>query len=110
VSFVIPDLDNDMHDGTVAAGDAWLQVNMDAYASWAGAHNSLLIVTFDECDGSDPVSSTPIATIFFGSSVRKVADTQPATLYSILRVIEEICGLPYIREEASAPPITGLWN
>jgi phosphatidylinositol-3-phosphatase len=87
VNFVIPDLDNDMHDGTVAAEDAWLQANMPM-----------------------PVSSTPIATIFFGSSVRHAIAPKSVTLYSILRVIEEICGLPYIGEEAAAPSITGLWN
>ena len=33
VSFVIPNLNNDMHDGTVASGDSWLQANMDPYIS-----------------------------------------------------------------------------
>ncbi len=28
VAMVIPNLDNDMHDGTVAAGDAWLRENL----------------------------------------------------------------------------------
>ena len=50
VSFVIPNVQNDMHDGTVAAGDTWLQQNISAYAQWAQSHNSLLIVTTDEDD------------------------------------------------------------
>ena len=41
-----------MHDGTVAQGDTWLQAALDAYANWAAAHNSLLVVTFDEDDHS----------------------------------------------------------
>lgn len=110
VSFVIPNLDNDMHDGSVAAGDAWLQANLDGYARWAGAHNSLLIVTFDECAGSDPVSSTPIATIIVGSSVLQTVSPQPVTLYSLLRLVEDIYGLPYLGAEASAPRIEGLWQ
>jgi hypothetical protein len=110
VSYVIPDLDNDMHDGTVAPGDAWLQANLDAYAQWAAGHNSLLIVTFDECAGSDPVSSTPIATIFAGSSVRTTVHGQTVTLYSLLRLVEDIYGLPYLGNEASAPQIAGVWN
>ncbi len=52
VAFVIPNLDNDMHNGPVTvsipAGDRWLQKNIDPYYQWAKNHNSLLILTFDE--------------------------------------------------------------
>ena len=52
VAFVIPNLDNDMHNGppaeSVPAGDRWLEENLDAYYQWAKDNNSLLIVTFDE--------------------------------------------------------------
>ncbi len=110
MSFVIPDLDNDMHDGSVAAGDSWLQAHLDAYAHWAESHNSLLIVTFDECAGSDPVSTTPIATIFVGSAVLQRVSPQRLTLYSLLRMVEDIYGLPIIGQEASAPRIVGAWK
>jgi hypothetical protein len=110
VSFVIPNLDNDMHDGSVAAGDSWLQAHLDGYSRWAGSHNSLLIITFDESAGSDPVSSAPIATIFVGASVRKVVSPQRLTLYSLLRLVEDIYGLPSLGEEAWAPRIAGVWE
>ena len=52
VAFVIPNLENDMHDGpvwdSVPDGDRWLRKNMDSYYQWAKRHNSLLILTFDE--------------------------------------------------------------
>lgn len=52
VAFVIPNLENDMHNGPVSKsvpkGDRWLQKNIDAYYQWAKDHNSLLILTFDE--------------------------------------------------------------
>lgn len=35
VSFVVPNLKNDMHDRSVATGDAWLQQHLDGYAQWA---------------------------------------------------------------------------
>jgi acid phosphatase len=54
VSFVIPNLISDMHDGaparSIPLGDAWLKQHLDAYYQWAKTHNSLLIVTFDEND------------------------------------------------------------
>jgi acid phosphatase len=65
VSFVIPDLQNDMHNyhslsgstcknkGSVCIGDLWLKNNLGAYYDWVQdeANNSLLIVTFDENNG-----------------------------------------------------------
>ena len=60
VSFVIPDLENDMHNlheapagcskGSVCVGDTWLANNLELYYRWAKDNNSLLIVTFDECN------------------------------------------------------------
>jgi acid phosphatase len=67
ISFVIPNLDNDMHDGTIAEGDAWLYNNLSAYAAWAKANNSLLVVTGDEAENSE---SNHIPTIFYGANVR----------------------------------------
>ena len=110
VSFVVPNLDHDMHDGTVAAGDAWLQANLHGYASWAPSNHSLLVVTFDECAGSDPVDSTPIATILVGTSVRPGISPRRVTLYSLLRMVEETYGLSALGEEGTAPRITGVWE
>src|SRR5262249_53396040 len=50
VAIVVPGLQNDMHDGSIQDGDAWLQKHLDAYYQWAKTHNSLLIVTWDESD------------------------------------------------------------
>jgi len=67
VSFVVPDINNDMHDGSVQQGDSWLQANIGAYATWAKTHNSLLIVTWDEDARSH---SNQIPTIFYGPGVK----------------------------------------
>ena len=57
VAFVIPNLNDDMHNGkpakSIPAGDDWLRQNIDNYYQWAKTHNSLLIVTFDENDDKD---------------------------------------------------------
>src|SRR5207247_1017190 len=47
VSMVVPNLQHDMEDGSVLAGDRWFQSNLGRYADWAPAHHSLLIVTWD---------------------------------------------------------------
>ena len=64
VSMVIPNLDNDMHDGSIAQGDQWLYQNLSQYASWARANNSLLILTWDEDDNT---SRNQIPTVIYGA-------------------------------------------
>ncbi len=39
VSFVIPNLCHDMHDCSVATGDAWLRAHLRGYVSWATTHD-----------------------------------------------------------------------
>jgi hypothetical protein len=45
VSIVVPNEQDDMHDGSIQQGDAWLKANLDGYVQWAKNNNSLLIVT-----------------------------------------------------------------
>src|SRR5262249_23310761 len=52
VAIVVPNQNNDMHDGTIQQADTWLQQHLDPYAQWAAANKSLLIVTWDEDDSS----------------------------------------------------------
>lgn len=107
VSFVVPDQRHDMHDGSVAQGDAWLKQNLASYADWALQHNSLLIVTWDEDDGSE---HNRIATIVVGQMVKPGRSAQRINHYNLLRTIEEMYGLPYLNETASAKPVTGIWR
>lgn len=107
VALVIPDQHSNMHDGSVAQGDAWLKKNIEHYAQWAATHNSLLIVTWDEDDGS---GDNRVATLFIGPMVKPGISTQRISHYNILRTIEEIFGLPYLGESAQAQPVTGIWS
>lgn len=107
VSFVIPDLDDDMHDGTVEQGDNWVAMHLAAYATWAKTHNSLLVVTFDE-DDDGPQNRIP--TIFVGDHVRPGRYAQRIDHYSVLRTILDMYGLPPLAKSADAVPITGIWD
>jgi hypothetical protein len=107
VSFVVPDQRNDMHDGSVAQGDAWLKQNLAAYADWALQHNSLLIVTWDEDDGSE---HNRIATIFVGQMVKPGRSAQHIDHYGVLRTIEDMYGLTRLNESVNAKPATGIWR
>jgi phosphatidylinositol-3-phosphatase len=106
VAVVVPDLCHDMHDCPVAAGDDWARQHLDAYVRWARDHNSLLVVTFDEDDGS---KANHIATLFVGPMVRPGAADQPINHYSILRTVEAMYHLPALGQAATTPAITTIW-
>jgi hypothetical protein len=107
VSIVVPNLCNDMHDCGVAAGDQWAKGHLPAYVDWARAHNSLLVVTFDEDRGS---AANHIATFVVGAKVRTGASDQRIDHYSLLRTIEEMYGLDPLGSAAGAQPFTGIWT
>jgi acid phosphatase len=106
VSFVVPNLCNDMHDCSVATGDSWLRTHIGGYARWAMTHDSLLVITWDEDDGSQ---SNQIPTIFAGQSVRPGAYAEVITHYSVLATLEAAYGLPRDGHAATATPITNIW-
>jgi phosphatidylinositol-3-phosphatase len=107
VSFVVPNLCNDMHDCSVATGDAWARGHLAPYASWARAHDSLLIVTFDEDNGT---AANHIATFVVGAGVRQTTSDQRIDHYSLLRTLEDMYGLPPLGDATGAQPLTGIWN
>jgi phosphatidylinositol-3-phosphatase len=131
VSFVIPNLVNDMHNTAggghdrateIRNGDRWLKEHLDAYRLWAMTHNSLLIGTWDEdsvsvsppaaCPGINTApSQNRIATIIVGEHVRPASTSGTRyDLSSLLRTIEDIYGLPRLGASASAAPITDIWQ
>ena len=107
VSFVIPNLCHDMHDCSIAAGDAWLRAQIGGYAGWAMRHHSLLIVTWDEDDGSQ---GNHIVTIFVGQQVRPGRYAEPLTHYSVLATVEAAYALPRDGQAAAAMPVASIWG
>lgn len=107
VSFVIPDLDHDMHTGSVAAGDKWLEDNLGDYIRWAKTHNSLFILTFDE---DDFTPANLIATIFVGPMVKPGRYDRRITHHDVLRTLEDMYGLGHSGAAATAAPIVEVWT
>ncbi|MBL0103901.1 MAG: T9SS type A sorting domain-containing protein [Bacteroidetes bacterium] len=111
VSFVIPDMDNDMHNGTdparVIACDDWVQAKLGDYVNWAMGHNSLLIVLFDE---DDNYASNHIPCFFVGPMVQQGNyATNGYDHYDMLRTIEDMYALPYLGASANSTPIEEIW-
>lgn len=113
VAFVIPDMDNDMHNigkpGDTAAikrADTWLKGNLSAYAKWAKTHNSLLIVTFDEDDFKN-VNHIP--TIFYGQPVKPGKYNERIDHYNVLRTLTSMYNVK-LSDTTSATAIEGVWK
>ena len=89
-SFVVPNLIDDAHDGTLAQADAWLQTNIaPLIASPTFQASGLLIITFDEGDQTDlNHGGGQVATLIISSDAKK--NFQSQALYqhqSVLRLI-----------------------
>jgi phosphatidylinositol-3-phosphatase len=107
VTWVIPNLVDDMHNGSVRQADTWLKDNLSEYVAWSDANNSLLIVTWDEDQGT---VTNRVPTIFVGPMVKPGKYSEDISHYNILRTIEDMYSLPYLGKSASATPITDVWR
>jgi acid phosphatase len=107
VAFVVPDQVDDMHSGTIGQADSWLRDHLDGYVRWAGTHNSLLVVTWDEDDGS---ASNHIATLIVGAHVRPGRYDEHLTHERVLRTIEDLEGAGATGGAAGATPVTDCWQ
>jgi chitodextrinase len=106
LAFVIPNLNHDMHDGTIQQADTWLRNNIDAYAQWAKTHNSLLIVTWDEDDSG---GNNQVATIFYGANI--VTGQYGATQYDHFNMCATLAALVGASPpRTTAAPIDGIYS
>lgn len=107
ISFVIPDQDNDMHDGSFEAADDWLKTRIAPYADWAMEHNSLLILTWDE---DNYQADNHILTILVGPMVKVGRSAQRIDHYSVLRTLLDFYGLPALGVSRDAQSIRDVWE
>jgi hypothetical protein len=111
-AWITPNLQNDMHDGSVGQGDAWARANFPLIfnsAAWR-TQRSLLIFTVDEDDGSAK-NNVPFFVISSDGSTRtNYTSTIHATHYSALRTIEASWGLGQLTgHDAAAAPMSDLF-
>jgi hypothetical protein len=100
MAWVIPNSVNDMHDGSASSaipnGDNWFKTNMMPLVRWVAnpANNSVMIVIWDEDDYSSSNPSNHIPLLICGGIVKGGSYNQPVNHYSVLKMMEEMYGLP----------------
>jgi len=111
-SFVVPNLQDDAHDGSLAQADAWLKSNIaPLIANAQFQQNGLLIIVFDEGDASDGAhGGGHIAMVAVGPAVKH--GFQSTTLYqheNLLKTIANYLGIDAnIGNAAGAAPMSDL--
>jgi hypothetical protein len=106
-AFVVPNMINDMHDGTTAQGDAFLQAFVPLVTSSPDWEHTLLIVSFDE----GTTNTQGGGHIYTAAAAPWLSHATVATTYnhfSVLRTIEEVFGLPFLGGAITASTITAL--
>jgi acid phosphatase len=101
VSMVVPDLQDDLHDGTAAQADAWLHQWLPAVMAGADyqAGRLAIVVTFDEGLGTDQV--VPFVVISPGATGRTV--TADFDHYGLCHLSSDVLGLAPLAGCAVAP-------
>ena len=107
VAFVVPNMTDDMHDGTPAQADAWLKDKLEGYKQWALKNHSLLIVTWDEDDGGD---GNRVMTVVIGQDVKPGQYGQKLNHYDLLRMLTDMYGAAPVGAAAQAKGIDGIWK
>ncbi len=109
-SLVVPDLCHDMHECSVALGDAWLGRFLPALLRSPRLAHSVIFVVFDEPRIFQPGTDL-VPALALGPTVEPGSEYAPRTSHiGLLRTIEDAWGLPRLGYSKRAAPITGIWQ
>ncbi len=106
-SFIVPNLINDLHDGTAAQADSWLQTNIaPLLASSVFQQDGILVIVFDESVDSDTQhGGGHVAFVVVGPKLKP--SYRSTTLYqheSTLRMLMKRLGLTSFPGAAATAP------
>jgi phosphatidylinositol-3-phosphatase len=105
-SWITPDMCHDEHSCAVQVGDAWLRQEVGKImASNAWSSNGVLIITWDEDDGSQ---DNRVLTLVVAPHRTHEVSSRPYTHYSLLASVEDLLGVGRLANAAQATPMSDL--
>ena len=96
--WITPNLLDDMHSGSVAQGDAWLQANLPGIlgSAWFAA-NGTVIITMDENSVQRSPAGGLVPMVIISAEAQGIgAISAGGNHYGTLRTLEDAYGLPYL--------------
>ena len=114
--WITPNLAHDMHNGSVAAGDAWLAALIPTLLrSAAWRDNGAIFIVWDEgttSEGCCGVSGGHVPLLVITPGRPPARSATPYTHYSLLRTLEELWGLNLLGRsgDAETRPILDLFG
>jgi len=111
-SFIVPDVNDDAHNGTPHEADTWLQKNvvtpLSGHSAFKRGGDGILIVDFDEAADSDTsFGGGHVSPVLWGPNVLVGYTQESTTIYqhqSMLHTIMEALGLKEPPADAAAAP------
>ena len=104
--FITPNLDNDMHDGSIAQGDAWLATEIPKLqATDAYKHGGVIFLLWDE-GGGTPAGDDPAFIAISPNAVPGMVSQADYDTSSYLKTVENILGV----EELPCDPAPAAVN
>ena len=112
-SYIVPDVNDDAHNGTPQQADAWLQANvvttLESTAAFSAGGDGVLIVDFDEAEDSDTTyGGGHIPPVLWGPIVKAGYTQTSTTVYqhqSMLATMMELLNLPNPPGAAATAPL-----
>ena len=102
LTIIVPNLCHDMHDCSVADGDAWLRAFVPTILGSDGYRDGgLLVVTFDE-NGTPSDPANQVTTILVSEDLTATRSATPHSHYSLLRTIQDAWGLDCLAASCAA--------
>ena len=105
VAMVVPNLNHDAHDGSLAAADAWFKrwmTRIFAGPDWNSGRPAI-VLTADE---DNRLSRNKVLTIVIHRSQKAKVVSTALTHYSLTRLYDEVAGTKYLRSAATAPSMS----
>lgn len=102
---LVPDLDDDAHDGTLAEADGWLKRWLPSILAGPDftAGRLAVVVTADEDDSS---AGNQVLTVVIAQGVSHRVVGTPLTHFSLTRLYDDVVGAAPLREAATAPSLS----
>jgi phospholipase C len=120
LSVVTPNLNDDMHDGTVPQGDKWLNNWMQKLTSTSvyKSGDTAVFIIWDEGEGGTYPNSCAkstdvschVAALVVAPSVKAKSVSTPFTHYSFVRTVEALFHLPLLNQAKSAASMVSAFN